>query len=150
MIVTTETFDEECLALLIHASATLVGPLSGAKFGLFTNNLTLTKQTTLGLLTEATYTGYSQQVATWTAPTRDALGNINVESQLLAWQETTTPVDVSVFGWFLVDPTGATLLMAEVFPNGPYSLIDLLSILKFVVEFIQTNPNNAGQATIVS
>jgi len=149
VIITTEFLDAAVLTIIKHASATLVGPLSGALFGLFTNDIGLTKTTAFSALTEPTYTGYAQQAATWSAATRDSNSNINIESQLLIWQEITTPVSVTIFGWFLVDSGGTNLLMAERFNPGPLSLVDLLSIIKFVVEFIQTNPNNAGQATLV-
>ena len=145
MIVTTETYDAAALAAQ-NAQTAAVGPLKGSLFGLTTNAYTPTKRTTLSLLTEPTYTGYARIVGTFSAPTRDIFGNLNIESQLLTWQEITTAVAVTITGWFLVDTTGLILYWMEVF-DTPVNLIDLLSVLKFVVEFIQSNPNS-GQATI--
>jgi hypothetical protein len=146
VIVTTETFDADIL-IGLTASVAAVGTLHGTLFGLFTNNITPTKTIGVGIFTEPTYTGYARIAATWGAPTRDANKNINIESQLLIWQETGTPVPTTVFGWFLVDSTGLILYMAELFAT-PQSLVDVLSALKFNVEFIGSNAN-PGQATIV-
>lgn len=147
MIVTTEVFDELVLTDL-NSSTAVTGALQGTKFGLITNTFTPTKTVTLTTIVQPTYTGYALQSATFTGPTRDGQGNINLESQLLIWQEMTTPADVTITGWFLQNSGGTALYWLEFFAT-PQTLTDLISVLKFVVEFIQTNPNNSGQATLL-
>ncbi len=148
MIVTTEVYDVAALAAQ-NAQVAAVGPIKGALFGLTIGAYTPTKKTVLTDLVEASYTGYARVIGVFSAPARDINGNINIESQLLLWQETTTPSSNSITGWFLVDTGGTILYWMEVFAT-PYSLVDLLSELKFVVEFIQSNPSNSGQATVVA
>src|SRR5215472_16178164 len=133
MLITTEYLDAQ---ILTEATAAVgaAGVLHSATVRLYTAGPTPNKTTPFSAYTEPTFTGYAPVTVTWTTPTRDSGARINIESQLLTFQETTTPVTVSVLGWFMADLAAANSLMAEQF-DTPFQFQDLLSILKFVIEF---------------
>jgi hypothetical protein len=145
MLVLSDYYAQQLLlALTNHTVAgNFDGPLRGALAGLFINNVAINKNTLLAALAEATYTNYARQAITWTAPIRDLLGNVSMNSQLLNWIPSDAVTPNNVYGIFVVDSGGTHLLAGEVFPN-PVGLIDALSYLGTVIEYMADNPQGAG------
>jgi hypothetical protein len=148
LLVTTETLDALIATDITEASSSHAGPLNGVKAILFTNNISPTKTTALSALTVPTYTGYASQTITWGAAYRDVNLNIGIDTQLLSWVMGDALTPTTVYGWAIVDSTGATLYAAELFAS-PVQLVDTLSLLAFVAEWIVSN-NAQGQATLVA
>jgi len=141
--------DAYATASIAAQSATVaaVGPLDGAKFGLFTNNLTPTPQTPLSALVEPTYTGYARQTAVFGPPGRDQNGLIGIFSTRLLWQESAPAVAENIFGIFLVDTTGLIMFGCELFPT-PIPLSDILDYIATVTEILGSFQGQANTTVV--
>lgn len=112
---------------------------------LFTNNIALTKATTLAQLTEATFTGYSR-VAAYTFganPILQADGTYTLLGALATFRATSASPFVSniVYGWAMVDnATGLILYGAELFAQ-PQAIVAPDDGFGLVISLNQTPPN---------
>lgn len=88
------------------------------KLRLFTNNITPAKTDVASTYTECTASGYaaiSLSGGTWTYTTQ---GN---EADY-ATQTFTLTSSATVYGYYVTDSAGTTLLFSELFSNGPYNI----------------------------
>lgn len=109
------------------------GVLNGALVGLFKSNTVLTPDTVLADLTEADFTGYAQSAAvTWGSPGYDVNKVPEVLGDMKVFNSG-TPITITnvVYGYFVVDGAGTTLLYAEKFAT-PASVINADQMLAVV------------------
>jgi hypothetical protein len=100
--------------------------LFGAKVGLFTNPIVPSISTSLASLTVATFTGYAEAVVTWlSSPYIDDTGAVVLTGQDHLFQPTDSVTPNTIYGWFLVDTTGAILYYVALLPE-PVPLVDAL------------------------
>jgi len=88
------------------------------KLRLFTNNVTPADTDTVSTYTECTASGYapiSLTGGTWTYTTQ---GN---EADY-ATQTFTLTSSATVYGYYVTDSAGTTLIFSEAFSNGPYNI----------------------------
>lgn len=113
MIVLPQSFKLALLEELIDTG----NLLDGAKVGLYQNNIVLGPGTVLADLTVADFTGYALSAAVvWGTPFVDAANKCIVtadEKEFLATSPFTT--SNTVYGYYIVDGAGTTLLYAEAF-----------------------------------
>lgn len=92
-----------------------------AKLRLFENNITPGLGTVASDLAETSFTGYAAKeilLASLGTPRLDASGDAYViVSTIETFLQSGTAQTSTVYGWFLTDPTGATLIMAKRFPS---------------------------------
>lgn len=148
MLTTVEAFDVQVVKVALQAGAGVAGPLNGSKVLLYTNVITPLKNTPLSALTEIAYTGYARVTPTWTPANRDTGGNISTQTSVCLFQGTGVGLPVTATGYAIVDSTGLILLALENFP-APQPLLDALSAIQFVIEWIANNPANAGGADLL-
>jgi hypothetical protein len=144
MLVTSQVLDVANLTKLLAAAS----PLNGAKMGLFINAVTPTPVLTLANFTEPAYTGYVRQAIAWGPVARDDNGNIGSTAGLLSWQMGDALTPTIVHGYFITDTAGTLYYGAELFAV-PQNLVDTLSIINTVLEYIQTN-GAPGGVTLVA
>ena len=97
--------------------------MSTGNLHLFQNNVTISDSTTLGGLTEATFSGYAAIAlsgATWGAVTVTAhvASSVAVASQNFTHNSGGTAN--TIYGAYITDSTNAVLLAAWNFASGPY------------------------------
>lgn len=85
---------------------------------LYTNNVSIGRDTVLGDFTEATFTGSAAKtVATWSVPYRDPLDNLlYVRGEAVPFIATVVATPETVKGWYLTDMGGTTYLGAGQLP----------------------------------
>lgn len=95
-----------------------------AQIGLFTNIITITDETVLGDLTEATFSGYARIPAgsvTWPGPTTNMDSEAESDGPTLTWEadaDPVSPVDVTgIFMSIMDDEAVERLFMAYSFPD---------------------------------
>lgn len=146
--VTTEYFDN-LAALALKASVTsgdFAGPLTGAKVGVFVNDIVPGKTSIVAELTEGSYDGYAKVALTFGAPKRDENGQIGMDSNLATFRPTSGDVPQTVYGYFITD-SGGTHLLGGAKLESPITLVDALTVAEVVVSFNVSN-DKCGQATI--
>jgi hypothetical protein len=131
-------------------SGSASGPLKGAKIALYT---ALAAQPSVNSvwtdLTEATYTGYARQSATWTGPF-DTAGGSALVSGSTAWTPTDSASPQSILGYALVTTdTPPHLLALENFP-APIPFQGPMDGFTLLVQAGMINVNNLGTAAVVS
>jgi hypothetical protein len=131
-----------------QTSGGVAGVLNGAKIMLFVNNLSPNKQTLLAALTEASYTGYARQTATWSTPARNENNFMSTRSLLMSWQPTDGVTPNTIYGYAILNPAGTVLLAVELLPV-PVGLVDAFSYLGIVSEYTPAS-SNPGQCTVVT
>jgi hypothetical protein len=96
------------LANAVAPSGTVVGPLSGAKIGLFINTPVITSGMLLADLTPPASPGMGLSAAiTWGAVYTSTSGEPAVNSDLKAFIGSGTIVPESITGWYLVAGSGS-------------------------------------------
>lgn len=96
--------------------------LSNCKYHLYVNNVSPSHGDTLGTYTEATYTGYAAITAGgWSAPALDGTFHAMSTATLMTWANTSAG-SVSIYGYFVTDNAGTTLLYAELFSGAPLTI----------------------------
>ena len=115
----------EWLAILtaLVATGTPGGAWNGAKVHLYQNNFTPVPGMTLASFTEADFTGYSASAAVvWNTPGFIPAGNAIVTGDNKQFTVGATPtVFNTIYGYYLTDGAGTTLLFARLF-NAPITL----------------------------
>jgi hypothetical protein len=145
MLVTSEYFDSQVIAGANGGAG--ITPLTGNKLHLYTNSVSPTKTNVPADFVEPTYTGYAAASLTWGSPSRDPSGNISTDTGLEVFQMSNALTPTTIIGYYITDTAGTHFLMGEMFAT-PQQLVDTLSILAFVIEFIQSSPSPGG-ATLV-
>jgi hypothetical protein len=148
MLVTVQLFDTDIVVVATQAAAGVAGPLNASKMILFTNTPGLNKSSVLADLTQPTYTGYAAQALTWSVPIRNAMNRIATHTGLLSWVMGDALTPTTVNGYGITDTAGTHLLAAEYFPT-PVGLVDTLSFLGVVSEWISDNAS-PGQCSVVT
>jgi len=96
------------------------GELSNAKLHLFQHGPTITNATTLGALTEATFTGYAAVVMSgWTGAT---VSSHVASSTANPVTFTLTAGSQAIGGWYITDNASSVLLAAGNDPADPVTL----------------------------
>lgn len=94
-----------------------------AKLHLFKNDIVPNPDTELADLTPCDFSGYAAQTVTWSDAFRDADGTpISSGGEKLFIQTGATGNDV--YGFYLTDSGGTTLLRSGRFADAPYPLVD--------------------------
>lgn len=140
--VTTYHFDEAAVTSYTQAGggSAVAGPLNGAKFVLFTNTITPTKNTPLSALTPPTYTGYAPAAVTWGAAVIDASNDVVTFTGTMPVQMgSSSDLPETIMGYGLTDSAGTNLLLVEVFAT-PLALANNLVWYGVVVPFAPGNP----------
>ena len=89
---------------------------------LYTNNHTPAHGDVLGSYTEASYGGYAAQTLSgWPASSLNGSNRAASTAGTVTFSNTSGSGQ-SVYGWFLTDSTGVTLIGAELFTGGPITL----------------------------
>jgi hypothetical protein len=140
-IITNDAFDA-AVATQVAASG---GPLNGAKLHLIQTPVPapLNRSTVLATLitAEATYTGYGAKSITWSTPTYNEAGQIEMLGTTAAFAPTGTSVTNNIGGWFLTDTAGAVLECCGLFDGAP---IPMASALNQLTPVIRYNPLTGG------
>lgn len=112
-VVIPQTEWEAMLNALVAATA----PWNGGKIHLFKNNFTPSPTMAIGDLTEADFTGYAASSAvTWAAAAYLPDGTAVVVGDSKTFQVGATPTILNtVYGWYLTDAAGTTLIFARRF-----------------------------------
>jgi hypothetical protein len=149
MLTTTEHMDQATVAIAIQAGGgtAVAGPLNSSKLILCTNRPTITKVNQVTDFTQPTYTGYAPYALTWSAASRNGIGDIVSRTQELVIQMTAAGATVPIQGYAVVDAAIANVLMSELFAT-PINLTDPLSWAALIVEWDVNNPNS-GTGLIV-
>lgn len=102
------------LAALIDTGA----PLDGAKLKAFQNPITPTPAIVLGDLTECNFTGYSASAAvTWGTVLNNPDGTVSAPGGGIEFAASGSAVSNTVYGVYLVDGAGTTLLAVWLLPQ---------------------------------
>jgi hypothetical protein len=113
---------DEAGRLDIHGSAT--AKMHGAFLGLYTAGPTPNVGSLLSNFTEATFTGYSRQPLTWSAPINEPDGSASVIGSLSQFNLSATTTLNTVTGALVIANDSVTLLGAESFAG----LINLVNV----------------------
>jgi len=148
MLVTTELMDTDAVVVATQAAAGVAGPLNASKMILFTNSPGLNKNTVVADLTQPTYAGYAAAALTWSGAIRNAMNRISTRTGLVPWVMGDNLTPTTVNGYGITDSAGTHLLAAEYLPT-PVGLVDTLSFLGIVSEWISDNAS-PGQCTVVT
>lgn len=99
--------------------------LSGAKFHLYTNNVTPSHADVLATYTEATWAGYSAQTAgAWSGATLDGtFHGTSSQANPMGFMNT-SGVTQTCYGYYVTDGAGLALLMAERFAGAPLNILN--------------------------
>ncbi len=133
------------------SAGNFTGPLVKVKCGLFVNAITLTPETTLAMLTVATFDGYALSAdAVWGAPYLNADGSWSYSSSLIQFLMTGTTTPNTVYGYYVVpDPnTGSNLSWAELF-TAPIPMTTTGNAINISLNFT-TGYDNWGSATVIT
>jgi hypothetical protein len=111
--ITTLFFQLLALARLIAVG----GPLAGTQLILFSNNLSITKDTQVSDLVPCIFTGYAPVAAlVFGTPYIDLGGNVRADVPSNTFVATSgTPVD-TIAGWAILDTAGTGLVEAALLP----------------------------------
>lgn len=148
MLVSTQLLDTDIVTVATQAAAGVAGPLNASKMVLFINSPGLNKATVLADLTQPTYTGYAASALTWSTPIRNGQNRIATHTGLIPWVMGDDLLPTTVNGYGITDSAGTALLAAEYFPS-PVGLVDTLSFLGVVSEWISDNAS-PGQCSVVT
>lgn len=131
MFIFCDTWIQKVLADIKTGGATI--NLTTAKCDLYKNDFTPGRQTVLGDLDTADFTGYAQASVTPTGPFPDQVRGPYLRSALITFQVGATPTTTNTcFGYKLLDDDGV-LIGAERFAT-PIPMIAPNTPLSFVVE----------------
>ncbi len=134
----------EWLAILtaLVATGTPGGAWNGALVHLYKNNFTPVAAMLLGSFTECDFTGYAASSAVvWNTPGFLPSGAAVVTGDNKQFVVGTTPTVLNtVYGYYLTDGAGTTLLFARLF-NAPIVLSAAGQIVDLVPSFITYPPN---------
>jgi len=97
--------------------------LEGAKLRLFKNNVTVDKNTELGDLTEADFTGYAaKNLAGWSAPAPDGSDREYTSPAIVVFGPATGGASGNLYGVYATDSGGTQLLFAANLDGAPVSI----------------------------
>jgi hypothetical protein len=139
----SELFQEALVAAANDhtVSGSFSGPLFGSKMGLFTNNIVPTGATLKSDLVLFVTTATPEVAVTWGAAYRRQEGGICTNTGLVLWQlNANTPT--LIYGYYIVDTTGAFLYITELFPGGPIQLVDETSAIQVASETAFGGPDD--------
>lgn len=109
-------------AVALETLTTLIdtgGQFDGAKVGLFQEPITPTPDTVLADLTPCDFDGYALSSAlTWGTPFYGAEETAQVPAGLKQFIATGSTTPNNVWGWYVVDGAGTTLLLVEPFEDA--------------------------------
>lgn len=89
------------------------------KIGLFTNNVSPTKTSTLATFTEATFSGYTRLVLNaFEGPTNIGANVWQLSHANVIWQSTAPTPAENVWGYVVADSSWTTLMWAEKFGSA--------------------------------
>jgi hypothetical protein len=91
------------------------------KLKLYKNNVTPAEADVVGSYTESTGAGYAAIALTganWTVTTATGTTTASYAQQTFTY----TGAEANIYGYYVVDSAGTTLLWAERFSDGPYSI----------------------------
>lgn len=119
MLVNPQALALQVLGMLIDTGA----PFDGCKIGLYKNNLTPTPQTILSELTPCDFDGYSLSSAVvWGTPFNSGADACSVPGSMKEFVATGDTTANVVYGAYIVDGAGTTLLATERF-DAPVSVV---------------------------
>jgi hypothetical protein len=102
--------------------------------GLYTNNYTPTRSSTLANFTEPTFPWYARQQITIPGTQYiNAGGFAEIDANLLIWTPLTILPAQLVYGYFVYCPSLTQLMMAELNPAGPQPFGG--SLLPFIIQW---------------
>lgn len=132
-----------------HDTPAVNGILDLAECGLVIPGIVFNEGTTLAELADfiPEYDGYDTIGCSFGPATRDELGKIGVDSDLLTFQMTNADTPTTIGGYYVTDAGGTNLLGGENFTEN-IGLEDALSFCAFVIRLLMTNPDPGG-ATVV-
>jgi len=110
---------------------TRAATLLAAELMLFQNDLEPGPNIPIGDYTEADYTGYGAEVVTWTVPTINDEGNIEIVGTAGEFRPTGTTVQNAIYGWLLTTGAGA-LLAAGRFDGAPLPMESALDAILLI------------------
>lgn len=87
---------------------------------LYSNNVTIGDATVAANFTEATFSGYAAKTLTGASWNAAASGSITYAQQTYACDN--DAANESIYGYFVTQVTSGTLLYAEAFTDGPYTI----------------------------
>lgn len=142
MLVTTSFYEQLIMGVKGNTFTNWTPPL---QVGLYTNNVTLTRNTTFSNLVEASFPGYARvNIGAFGVAYLNANGFWQIDrSSLAVFQPASIGAGQQVYGYFVGIPPGA-LWWAEANPAGP-TLVGA-SLLPYIVQISfqesQFNPTN--------
>lgn len=109
-------------ALLDRLTGAGTTTLANCRYHLFVSNVVPNHADTLGTYTEASYTGYANQVAGgWAASNLDSTFHATSNGSNLTWANSSGG-PVSLYGYYVTDNANAVLLFAERFAGAPVTI----------------------------
>jgi hypothetical protein len=130
------------------AADAVAGSLAAAVIDLFQSDTVVDRNTVVGDLVVADYSGYAQKVITWLAPSISDDGQIEVIGTVTEWRPTSSAVVNSIYGLLVrAAGVGPPLYFVARFDDAP---LPMGGTLDSIILTLRWRPRTGGLVATVS